>query len=112
MKKTLSIITVGLLLAACEPAELPKTAQSLQVGYPICESKLTFDEFVKADVNNDRRIINHLESTGKCVMIINNAVPFSIVEQDWGTVKVRIWQDDENYLDAWTYVEATQEPRK
>lgn len=102
MKKAISIIAAS-LLAACS-AEGPKTADALQTGYPICESREAFDQFVKADVDGDSRMLNLLQNRGSCVMIVNNAVPFSIVDQDWGKVKVRIWQDDKNYLDAWTYV--------
>ena len=94
MKKLIII----LLLASASVS-----AETLRGGYGACTSADLFDQFVSAQVKNDKPALNYLLGSG-CI-VTRGGITVTVMDMSWtGTTKVRAYVGDKSVV-LWTNTE-------
>lgn len=98
----LVIICLGLSIGMLFLLITIVNADTLKGGWPACQTKDLFDEWVTVDVAKDQRGRDHLMNNG--CMITGAGLPVTVLEDRWGRAKVRVYVGDDSLV-IWTYSE-------
>ncbi|TQE98376.1 MAG: hypothetical protein FKY71_14160 [Spiribacter salinus] len=76
---------------------------TLNPGYVACLTEEHLDQYTRASVNDDQRLLDDL--MGRVCLRTASHMEISLLEQGWTRAKVRVYTD-ERTLDLWTPIEA------
>lgn len=76
-------------------------------GYPACISRDYFNQFVKAQINNDTQAADYLTSNQFCI-ISNSGIPITILDAGFGWRHVRAYATNGVAIELWTNSENVQ----